>query len=133
MPALTLRKFLAPGLALATILIAGAFAWQRTETSPGGTATASTQGDRHQRIDTGSPLMVRFSAPMDEESVATYLTIDPPVEGVVEWKDKQTLSFHPSAPLSLSGTYTLTVSPEAQRRDRAVLGTSIVIKYLGLT
>lgn len=129
MPALTLRKFLAPGLALATILIAGVFAWQRTETSPGGTATASTQGDRHQRIDTGSPLMVRFSAPMDEESVATYLTIDPPVEGVVEWKDKQTLSFHPSAPLSLSGTYTLTVSPEAQRRDRAVLGTSIVIKY----
>jgi hypothetical protein len=90
MPTLTPKQYLAPGLALLTILIAGIFAWQRTDTSPAGEAAAtSAPGDRHQRIDTTSPLTVRFPVPMNVESVDQHVWIEPQLEGTGEF-DGQT-------------------------------------------
>lgn len=130
MPTLSPKQYIAPVLAFITILIAGLFAWQRTDIAPAGeNAAASAPGERHQRIDATSPLTVRFPAPMNEESVAQELTIDPPVEGTMKWKDKQTLIFQPDSPLAMSGTYTLTVDATAERRDHAVLGSSVVVRY----
>ena len=130
MPPLSPKQYIAPGLALLTILIAGIFAWQQgTTPSSGVAASQGTPGQRHQRIATESPLSIHFASPMDEDSVAEHITIDPPVEGEAQWKDAQTMLFQPSAALTLSGTYTVTVDPQAERRDRAVLGESVVIRY----
>ena len=131
MPPLSPKQYIAPGLALLTILIAGVFAWQQgsTPSSDGAAAAQGTPGQRHQRIAAESPLTIHFASPMNEDSVAQHITIDPPLEGEAQWKDSQTMLFQPSAALALSGTYTVTVDPQAERRDRAVLGQSVVIRY----
>jgi hypothetical protein len=123
------RKFLAPGLVTLGILIATGFAWMTGQTDPSTGASNAAASDRNQRISEASPLSVQFSVPMDEQSVKEHMVIEPKIEGTVEWSNHQTMVFQPASPLSRSGTYTLTIAPEAVRRDKAVLGKSIVMRY----
>ena len=91
----------------------------------GETAAASPSAAQHLRIAETDALTVRFPAPMRAESAAIRFTVEPPTEGNIEWPDARTMAFRPSAPLILSGTYTMNIAAEAERRDGAVLGTAI--------
>jgi uncharacterized protein YfaS (alpha-2-macroglobulin family) len=123
------QKFLIPGLVTLAILVAGIVAWRSGPMSPAASNSGGAMGERAVRIAEDSPLMVLFPVPMDEKSVEENIAIEPELEGGMEWTDRQSLAFHPSSPLSRSGTYTLTVAPEAMRRDKAVLGRAITVRY----
>jgi hypothetical protein len=121
---------------LAGIVVAAALAvsvglWQLLAPSQSPQQAALFQPSaQYQRIGEGTPLAMQFTVPMRQESVEQHLTIEPTVEGSVEWTDDRTVTFRPAAPLAMSGTYTVTVAPLAQRKDGAVLGASMTTKFL---
>lgn len=125
----SMKKYLGIGGAVLGVLVIGGLIWWYGPHISFTGAAASQPTNRYQRIAETTPLVVKFAVPMDEASVLEHTTVDPVTEGTWEWKDKQTLAFHASAPLTMSGTYTVRVAPEAMRRDKAVLGSETVVRY----
>jgi len=68
-------------------------------------------GPQHAAID--SAIRLQFSRRMDMGSVLRSFSIEPPVEGTLEWPDNRTLVFHPSAPLAYRSTYRVTTGGTA--------------------
>jgi peptidoglycan-N-acetylglucosamine deacetylase len=62
-----------------------------------------------QHAPTDSTIRLQFSRRMDMGSVLRSFSIEPAVDGVLEWPDDRTLVFHPSAPLAYRSTYRVTV------------------------
>lgn len=73
-------------------------------------------GPQHAPID--STIRLRFSRRMDMGSVLRSFSIEPPVDGTLEWPDDRTLLFHPSAPLAYRSTYRVTAGGIAEGGDR---------------
>jgi alpha-2-macroglobulin len=124
------RQWITTVTVLAVVATAAILAWQgggiQSLPSPE-SETAPSQ--RHERIGEESPLRLRFPVPMDAPSVEENLTVEPALDGSVEWEDARTLALRPAAPLDRGGSYTLTVAPEALRRDRSVLGRTMTVRY----
>lgn len=124
------KQFAVLGAVVTMIFVASLFALRMGTVPMHGTPpTTALSGARHERIAEEGILEVHLPFAMDEESVEEHLTVTPKIEGGIEWKDAQTLAFRPSSPLTQSGTYTVTVAPEALRKNRAVLGRPVVVSY----
>jgi peptidoglycan-N-acetylglucosamine deacetylase len=63
-------------------------------------------GPQHAPID--STIRLAFSRRMDMGSVLRSFSIEPTVDGTLEWPNDRTLLFHPSAPLAYRSTYRVT-------------------------
>lgn len=92
-------------------------------------SAATPPGSRYQRIAADTPLIVRFTVPMEQEDVTAVTSVAPQVDGKWQWQDDTTLAFLPAAPLALSGTYTVRVAPEIRRSDEAVVGQETVVRF----
>jgi hypothetical protein len=131
-----LPKFFKSPLVLSGLVVLAALAvsvglWKALSPSQSGGETAMfRQSAQYQRIAETSPLTVQFPVPMREESVQQQLTVEPVIEGTTEWVDTRTVAFRPAAPLVMSGTYTVRIGEEAQRRDGAVLGSVVTAKFI---
>jgi peptidoglycan/xylan/chitin deacetylase (PgdA/CDA1 family) len=63
-------------------------------------------GPQHAPID--GIIHLQFSRRMDMGSVLRSFSIEPTVDGTLEWPDDRTLVFHPSAPLAYRSMYRVT-------------------------
>jgi peptidoglycan/xylan/chitin deacetylase (PgdA/CDA1 family) len=63
-------------------------------------------GPEHAPID--STIRLQFSRRMEMGSVLRSFSIEPAVDGTLEWPNDRTLYFHPSAPLAYRSTYRVT-------------------------
>jgi peptidoglycan-N-acetylglucosamine deacetylase len=63
-------------------------------------------GSQHAAID--SSIRLEFSRRMDMGSVLRSFSIEPAVDGTLEWPDDRTLIFHPLGPLAYRSTYRVT-------------------------
>ncbi len=126
----SLKFSIVPVLVLAAAAsVAAAVFLLRPGILPEGGAAPALPTTQYQRIARESPFVLRFPVPMGEESVTEHFSVEPPVEGVVQWSDERTMTFKPAAVLAMSGTYTVTVGAEATRRDGALLGEPLVAKF----
>jgi Ca-activated chloride channel family protein len=58
--------------------------------------------------DRSTPLVVQFTSPMEPDSVAQSLRIEPPVAGEIHWSEENTLlTFTPAQPLPSESAYTV--------------------------
>ncbi len=67
-----------------------------------------------------SPLRViqlKFSEPVDFPLVAQVVSMEPVLEGYLEWVDSRTVQFVPLEPFALNTVYQLTISPEILNID----------------
>jgi peptidoglycan hydrolase-like protein with peptidoglycan-binding domain len=87
-----------------------------------------------QQVASGSQVMVRFSAPLEDtpSSGGAVPTFTPPIAGAWQRLDRFTLQFDPSAPFIPSTTESLTVpgGPEGVRAaDGRVLGADVTVSF----
>lgn len=62
-------------------------------------------------------ITLTFSEPVDPELTAALWTLQPQVDGLIDWPNPRTLRFTPSHPLSLDTVYELTLRPGAVTPD----------------
>lgn len=80
------------------------------------------------RVDPSEPFVIIFDRPMDQESTALALTIDPPMEGEISWESDIKLIFIPIDGYLLEDTdYEITITTDALDVDgNLVLGNDLV-------
>lgn len=62
-------------------------------------------------------IRLSFSEPVDSEMAASVISMNPVVEGYLEWLDERTVQFVPVRPFELDTLYTLSISPEILTAD----------------
>ena len=97
------------GLVLAAVLFVASTVDARPPTVIEVTLTQPVANDARQALITTS-LEIVFSEPVDTDSAADAVQLEPAVEGAVSWSGS-TMILTPDDPLDLETAYTLTVSP----------------------
>ncbi|NPV45529.1 MAG: hypothetical protein HPY69_01120 [Armatimonadetes bacterium] len=91
------------------------------------TSSAPLIGDARPQgkaVPVDKTVRITFDSAMDQASVESAFTISPSVEGTFSWSGNE-LTFTPTAPLSYSTTYTVTISNSA----RGATGTALSQSY----
>ncbi len=57
-------------------------------------------------------IKLTFSEPVDSEMAASVISMDPVLDGYLEWLDARTVQFVPVRPFELDTVYKLSISPE---------------------
>lgn len=68
-------------------------------------------------VPPGAEVRLRFSRPMQPESVLSRLSLEPPWPGEWVWQDERTLLFKPTKPFSTGATLQVTLQEGATARD----------------
>ena len=57
-------------------------------------------------------IKIIFSEPVDFEMASSVISLDPVMDGYLEWVDSRTMQLVPAKPFELDTVYTLTISPD---------------------
>jgi len=73
--------------------------------------------ERGEELSPDGVIELVFDRPMDRESVASALVVEPGVSGAVEWVDDRTVRFKPAQELERDTDYYVTIDAKAQAAD----------------
>ena len=81
-----------------------------------------------EQLAPDAPITLTFDRPMDQQSVATSLSVDG-VKGALTWPTPRTARFTPSAPLSRAASYAVTLAAGAKAVDGASTAAPISFRF----
>lgn len=81
-----------------------------------------------EEVNTKAGILLRFTQPMDKQSVERSLKVKPEVEGTFVWEDDQTVTFHPKA-LASGMRYQVSVGVDAVAVNGKALTSELVFDF----
>lgn len=92
-----------------------------TPSAPAPPLVVSTSPERGADVPLDAPLAVTFDQPMAQDTVEAAFSLEPSVEGSLEWVDERTLRFTPETPLERGQQYTLQIAETAESAEGLAL------------